>query len=414
MKKESKHLIVLCAIVLCACTANSQESIGVTIDNYTPVNGMFSNPSAIVDQKPWLDIHIAGANAHASNNFVYVPLSRVYDVANYSLTTFDLTKDRAWAQVKAEAVGPSASLSLGRHAVALHTKVRAYGNAQNVPIDHARSFLDGIETLQDSSVFSVNNTRVKTMTWGEVGLTYGRILYQFDKHFVTGAITLNRLLGLQGASMFIDEGSLLVNNGTATLLSGNGKYMYAKPAFTAGGGWSGALGFTYKHMISDATGYVPHSESADCGTLPYKWKVMASVVDIGGIKFKRDALYNKFDTTEDFNGFINAATSGGAGLNELPQDKNTFYAWTPASLNVQADYSFENGVFLNAYLVQRLTLPSSNGPEKSNVLALTPRYERKRFMVALPDTECRFGFTRGGSHGGYRQSGSLYAKARYV
>mgnify|MGYP001433793324 FL=1 len=53
-------------------SANAQEWLGSAFDNYTPSNAMLINPSAIVDQKPWLDIHLIGVGAHGTNNLAYL------------------------------------------------------------------------------------------------------------------------------------------------------------------------------------------------------------------------------------------------------------------------------------------------------------------------------------------------------
>jgi hypothetical protein len=81
---------------------------------------------------------------------------------------------------------PSASLSLGKQAIGLHTSIRSAISINKIPLQYASAFIEGVEG--DSTVFSVNNTRVKSLTWGEVGLSYGRILYQFDKDFLTGEL----------------------------------------------------------------------------------------------------------------------------------------------------------------------------------------------------------------------------------
>src|SRR5690606_19058776 len=40
--------------------------------------------------------------------------------------------------------------------------------------------------------------------------------------------------------------------------------------------------------------------------------------------------------------------------------------------------------FLNVFLIQRLSLPALYGAERANVLALTPRYEKRYLGIALP------------------------------
>ncbi|MDP4845509.1 MAG: DUF5723 family protein [Salibacteraceae bacterium] len=376
-----RYILLISFMLLNHLVLDAQEWIGTTIDNYTPVNSMLINPSAIVDQKPWLDVHLIGVGAHAANNFGYLENSRVLNFAGYQTGKVNLERTNGWAQVNAQILGPSASLSLGKQAIGLHTSIRSAISINKIPLQYARAFIERVEG--DSTVFSVNNTRVKSLTWAEVGLSYGRILYQFDKDFLTGGITVNRLIGLQSATLFIDEGEMLVDNGQGTLLSGNGKYAYAEPAFTMGGGWSTSIGFTYKRMIDDVSSYVPHGKNVRCTTLPYKWKVSASLVDVGGVRVKRNGFYNKFDETDNSDDYLNVL-EGGNGIDALPRDGDRYTAWLPMGLNTQFDFNLKGGIFFNALFSQRLSFPSSYGPDRSNLLAVTARYEKNWLMVALP------------------------------
>lgn len=365
----------------------AQESIGVAIDNHTPVNGMLLNPSAIVDQKPWLDVHLVGFGVHAYNNLIFLTKTTYPRIRETSQIDYNLDRKRTWAQVNADVLGPSASLSLGKHAVGLHTSVRFAANVSRLPnvvaLIYSNAETDEIEG--DSTLLTVKRARAKTLAWGEVGLSYGRILYQFDRHFLTGGVTLNRLLGIQANTFFLREAVVTNDSLSGLEVTGRGKYAYAAPGFTAGGGWSTSIGITYKHMVDDISRYKPHAVNIKCLTLPYRYKIMVALTDVGGIRMKRDALYKKFSDSDDQDQYLNSV--GGTGLtdvSDIPKDGERYIATTPAALTTQFDYNFGWGVFLNGLWVQRLSLPSFYGPERANVLAVTPRYERKWFAAMLP------------------------------
>jgi hypothetical protein len=387
IRKDQVHVRIICFMLfsITAVMVNAQEFIGLAIDNYTPSNGMQLNPSVIVDQKPWLDIQVVGAGAHVTNNFGYIQNSTLLNISNYQNIGFNASRKNGWAQLNTQITGPSASLSLGKYAFGFHSAFRLMGNANKLPIPYAELYTTDPDPIEDSTVFKVNNTRVKSLGWGEIGLTAGAILYQFDKHLITGAITINRLLGLQSVALIIDEGSLMVVNNKGYLLDGNGKYGFANPGFTVGGGWSGSLGFTYKRMLTDISNYVPHGRSFGCHTLGYKWKVSGSIVDLGGIRIKRNSGYNKFTSEDDDDGdaYLNALESGG-DFTGIPVDGSKYTAWLPVGINAQFDYNLQNGIFLNGLITQRASLASSYGPDRSNLIAVSARYERKHFMVLLP------------------------------
>lgn len=369
------------------CFLVAQEGLGASLDNYTPVNGMMLNPSAIVDQKPWLDVHVLGAGVHGTNNFIYVANNTLTKPGALSDLSYNLGRKRVWGQGDAELLGPSASLSLGKHALGLHTAVRGVANVHRFPVVLAVIYANADVSPGDSSLYFTKNMRGKTLLWAEAGLTYGRILHQFDRHLLTGAITLNRLMGLQDNALYVKEARVKVVESQGFLLNPGGKYAYAAPAFNAGGGWSGSIGVTYKRMLDDITSYVPHSRKVSCHTLPYRFRVSVSLIDLGGILMKRNAFYNKFDETENAAEYLQNV--GGAGVVDeggIPRDGDRFFVTTPMAAVVQYDHNFNKGLFFNALWLQRLTPPSFYGPERANLLALTPRYERRWISLSLPIT----------------------------
>lgn len=368
-------------------SASAQESIGVAIDNHTPVNGMMLNPSAIADQKPWIDIHLIGFGVHADNNLIYFSKSKYQQIRDLSALSYNLDRERAWAQTNIDVLGPSASVALGKHGVGFHTAVRFSGNVKRLPNIIAQVYTGLDESsIPDEVSFVAKRTRAKTLAWGEVGLSYARILYQFDRHLITGGVTLNRLLGFQANSFILKRAE--VHYDTVNGLDAEnavGKYSYAAPAFTAGGGWGGSIGITYKRMVDEISKYKPHAINYDCLTLPYRYKIMVALTDIGGIRVKRGGLYNKFDLEDDLSSYFSSI--GGTGLTDIEdilKDGERYTVTTPAALTTQFDYNFGWGAFLNGLWVQRLTPPSFYGPERANLLAITPRYERKWLMVMMP------------------------------
>ena len=70
--------------------------------------------------------------------------------------------------------------------------------------------------------------------------------------------------------------------------------------------------------------------------------------------------------------------------------KNSYKAYLPTALSIQYDYNFENGFFLNGTIVQNLSFFNQLGVHRQNSFAVTPRYERPRFEVAMPITLRRY------------------------
>ena len=380
------------ATLLCFLVATvgsfAQEQMGLVHDNYAPVNGMILNPSAIVDQDVWLDINLVGADVYARNNFAFYPKTTLLKAASWAGTTpqYNLGRKNIKAHLDAEVLGPSASIAFGRHAVGLHTSVRAMANVRKVPGMLGQIAVTEAIPTQDATYIG-RNGRFKTMGWGELGLTYGYMVKQYGRNQFNVAGTVKRLFGIYHADIITKYGEVNVVDQAGTLAALDGKYAYAQPNWKAGRGWGLNLGFTYKKMLEDVSGYLPYTKGAPCEKPDYKYKLGVSLVDAGYIRYKNNAQWGQFDqntTIDDLNSLADPANI--ANDASIPQNGTKFTAATPTGLSGQFDYNFENHFYANATVVQKVTRPGFFGVERANVLSISGRYERKWFGASLPIT----------------------------
>ena len=63
--------------------------------------------------------------------------------AGYQIPSVNLSPDNGWGQVNTQVLGPSASLSLGKHALGLHTSVRASASLSKLPLEYAQLLIQG-------------------------------------------------------------------------------------------------------------------------------------------------------------------------------------------------------------------------------------------------------------------------------
>ncbi len=357
----------------------SQEAIGVITDNFLPVNQVKLNPSEMVDQRPWLSINVTGAHGYIRNNFAYLKDTRLKFYKTEPTPVFDPPSSRfGKAFVVGEVLGPSATLAYKNQAFGIHTSVKTYANFNRIPAVVGQIIADeSAENIEDGR-YSITNGRVKTMSWAQVGLSYGRTLYERNDIVIDGGITINRLIGIHQASLTMREGVVDVINGNGTLRELDGKYSYTEPAFGAGHGWSTTLGFTYKKMNDYTDSYTPHSKGNGCKWLGYKYKIGASLVDLGYIKFKQDARTASLPDT--------ATVNDVEDINQdvLGVDKTKFTGVLPTALSVKVDYNLKENFYVNLIVVQRIGLRNSFGVERSNLVTISPRYESSLFTVSLP------------------------------
>lgn len=357
----------------------SQEGIGALGDNFLPVNQVKINPADMVDQRPWLSINLAGAHGYIRNNFAYLKDTRISYFKTDPTPVFDPPPGRfGKAFVAGEILGPSATLAYRKQAFGFHTSVRTYSNFNRIPAVIGQIIADdGVDNITDGT-YEMNNGRVKTMSWTQVGISYGRILYERNDIRIDAGASINRLIGIHQASLTVRESEVEVINGKGTLKKLDGKYSYSKASFGSGGGWGTTVGVTYKKMNDYSDSYTPHSSSSGCKWLGYKYKIAFSLVDLGYIRFKENARTATLpdsatvDDVEDIN------------VNILGVDESKFTGVLPTALSAQIDYNIKDNFYVNATVIQRVGLRNSFGVERSNMLSVNPRYETSLFTISLP------------------------------
>ena len=258
-------------------------------------------------------------------------------------------------------------------------------NVVNVPGVVGKMATEGGITWADTGIYNVDNVRIKSMTWGELGITYGKILKARGNRMLTGAISVKRLFGFQNASVLVDDGSVDVYDlESASLLSANSKYSYAEPSFNAGRGWGTNIGVTFKKMKKDVTHYMPHSKMSGCEQINYKYKIGVSLLDLGYINFNQGSYYGTYKENTIVND-INSAQDVSDETKAI-QEGTSFTASLPAAASVQFDYNVNDKVYLNGTVIQRIPMANTYGVERANLLAVSARYETKFFGVGLPIT----------------------------
>jgi hypothetical protein len=131
----------------------------------------------------------------------------------------------------------------------------------------------------------------------------------------------------------------------------------------------------------------------------YTLKIGAALLDLGYINFNKNAQQHRAEITQytDITGGEFDNIQGLDAYNELLQQfseeltgsptetliSNEFQMFLPTGISLQADYSFDKNIFLNATIVQALPV-GKPGITRNNIIALTPRYEHRWFSVQMP------------------------------
>jgi hypothetical protein len=374
-----KSILTIGLILYCQSLA-AQEALGLNFDNYTPVNKAQLNPVEIVDQKPWIDIQLAGVGTYLRSSFLYSPTNKIYGLASKDLVLREGVKNNR-ISYNAQIIGPSASIALGRQSFALTTAIRSYGFSSKIPEVIPRIILNNDENLEDGT-YKANNTRVKTMSWFEIGGTYGRILKSKNKDVYSGAITLKSLHGIHESSIYVKDANIDVDNGEFTLNNLDSKYSFTAPSAFSGRGFGMNIGFSYQKKLKNVDQYVPHTSVSDCQSTDYKYKVSASLIDLGYINFKNNS--NSGNLTENSDLEDIDATFNPSLNTENTRQTNRYIGTLPTAFSGQFDYNFQNGLYAGGAFVQKIHKASFKGTERTNLIWAHIRYETKLVTAGIP------------------------------
>lgn len=388
-----------------------QNNFGSLHSNYTPTNSVYINPSSILDANVWLDINLAGVGSYTNNNLVYLNNRRWFDVTRDAINEelvidedeigYKQGRSRYHAYNKTFVTGPSAVWSQGNFAAGIATSGRSYTAVRTLP-EYAGNFIEnGVQSYyeQHDIDYSINNLKVAAIAFAEIKGTFAYTFFKRRQDMFMGGISLSKMFSLGGGALNLYEGQFFVDNDSLLPIAHfEGDAMYTpKGNFNTKGGWGLDIGFTYQKMKGNAMRYFPNSKRMGCNAIPYKYKLAASIMDIGSVKFAEgDYLFSgyNFDAYDWFNysnqdvnedNFTTALQEAESDITN-GQVRKQHKIRLPTYASVQFDYNlWASRIYLNATIIQGLPVPKKRfGIRHANSLSVTPRFESFFFDFAIP------------------------------
>ncbi len=397
-----KTLFVLCCFLSIQITF-SQSFIGYETDNFNGIHGALVNPANIADARIQMDVNVMSAGGVLANDYTGLTLSNITDLIDGNLADINtLSNAQNSVLANAEILGPSFMLNLNeKHSVGLITKARIANTFNNVDGELLDGLIDGFPTADFD--FEQNNLDATTHIWGEVGVSYGRVLfYDYDQHYLKGGVTLKYLMGAgiaQGTSNNL-AGSFSASSNQVNL-TGDFSYLISYDDdqntsdyfqnLSPGFGMDVGLIYEFRTRESRFADADDHFRALNT----YRAKIGVSVLDIGAIKYEDVQL-----TNYDVNGSVNADEAEEDFIDAL---ENNFAGDSitgdvtvalPTRLRVNIDYKIIPKVYANVDINQ--TLIEEDSPYNNNGLnriTFTPRFETRIFSAYLPVTYSALGRT---------------------
>ena len=386
----SKYLILFCVFLTCLNpqrSAFSQTLIGGQIDNRAGIKGLTLNPANVINPRLKAEFNLITSSAYLGNDYIALNITDLEKIINLSSLQKNINinpkPDNNFVG-NLDVLGPGFQINLdSRNSLALTTRVRTFFNFNNIGGD----FFKTIIGEEDSETYTLvmEDLSGVAQVWGELGLTYGRVLLQKENYSLSSGLTLKYLGGAGGVVGSSDLlGGVYLETPNTLTTRGNLDFGYSSEFYSGGSvfekirpGFGMDLGIIFELQSQSQNAYIDG----------YKFKAGISVLDIGSIK------YSDFENWDyDMNNSVDLDLVDIDNVGEFLEenysgeklDPNTTLAM-PTSLQIFADLSISNKIYVSALgsLSLRDTgkIPAS---QLINSIVVTPRLETGWLSIYSP------------------------------
>ncbi len=421
-----KKIFLISIIALFSGETFSQISLGLVNGNYSGSNSLMINPSLMANSRLKADINLFSINAFEENNYLYFParessliklFNGAYDYRLYAkpygdgerrVCSYYDNKSLKNIFENVRITGPSAMLSVHDHVFAVSTGFRAMSSTRRLPYNLANFSYYGMDFKPQHNVYFMDdNYDIASMAWGEVKFSYATVFNRSNNNHWSVGISAGPAFGYAGAYMSGgDTRYIAYNDSILNVEHLDAEFGLSLPVnydaddvnyfdqVIKGYGWGMDIGVSWQYRDKPYQKRFPRN----CYKRTfedYKFRVGVSILDIGWVKFSKNAERHVYNNVS--NNLINVNgmqyTNVGDQMNSLSElfygdpdaslEGNSIKIFMPASLSVQIDYHLADWWYINGTLI----LPAKYASpmvERPMVLAVTPRFESRFLEVNLP------------------------------
>lgn len=403
-----KALTLISSLLLVVTIAPAQEQLGLRLGNYAGITSLQLNPSWQVNGPLKWDVNLVAGGVFTHQDYLYGQrgsMLKLFTTGGEVITADDPTGADGSQEVNGVpfyfqtnrnydlqqssfGMAPSFLFNLREH---------SFGAAFS-----ARTFVSGYQLDGDLGYYNVSDTniyvgqidpmQIGAMSWAEAGFTYARTVSTGRAVEVNAGGTLKFLVGFDALS---------IRNLTSTDVYRADDEIALGPAdlqMAYATGYDGDNGYSLRRngfgMAADlgVTWIRPETGRSD---KPYRWKVGVSLLDVGRVRYRRDASVYRF-TSADSSYFAGAPfeeirdpddlidainNSGNSASAELTGE--SFGMWTPMALSVQFDAPVIRKLYVSGTAVIGMHF-RGDAVERSDLLAVTPRLEHRWLELGIP------------------------------
>lgn len=373
-----------------------------------------SNPALVNNALTGAEINLVSVNALAGNNAYQVSGSWLMkaDFETEAREGYDYSKmsngqrKKAWANV--DIMGPAASFSIKKqYQFGIYTRFRAIVNAGNITNEQFNVYTNENDPKYYNHTFDFKKVGASAHAFGEIGITYGKMLRD-DEYYKFGiGVTLKYLVGYAAINAYAGDLTYQRLGDSAIYAKGDLTTLYTyntvpgQSADLAQRAGRGGLGLDIGLQYAFHPDYDPNKP-----TSKYLYKVGVSITDIGSVGYVCDAGSAAYT--------VNAGKTNFNDLELVDQDQQEYSYYLnrqleskrltvkdkgekfriglPTAFRANLDYNLGGGLFVSVNTL--LNMKGSNGtiyrPGYVSYLNITPRIDGNFFKFGLPITLMRY------------------------
>ncbi|MBK8949397.1 MAG: hypothetical protein IPM68_11225 [Flavobacteriales bacterium] len=285
-------------LVFVTISGRAQEQFGLVHGNWSGPDALALDPTRSAGQWPYASIRLVGADLFAWNDLVALngdDHSLLREVRNgvrgqaptEIILRESLRGDSKQGAVVAALPGPAFSLASGRHGFGIALRTRSVTSITGVSPHLGRFIVHGFDHRpQHGQRYRDEHVRAIAAAWSELSLNYAHIIRASGFDIWRAGASVRWQVPHAGAAFRLDVlDYTVVDSMRAEVHEVSGSYGVAMPSGVAGSGWGADLGISYERTMEEADGYLPHRASNGCMAIPYRYRISASIVDLGGMRF---------------------------------------------------------------------------------------------------------------------------------
>lgn len=415
-----KKIILFFSLLLGFCSFAQDHFSGISTSNRVGILNGAINPAEFSNLSKKFEINFYGLSFDVSNN--KIGFNDLTSDTNLEDLIFTGTES-ANLRIDGQILGPSFAMKWRKWGFGITTKANIKFDVVDVDTSLGNAIFNNNLTLNNTLLNQTGNQRLSGTSYGEVGLSVARNVFENDKHKFDAGITLKFLFpgsysnfgfsNLSGSITKDVNGTFLTTDQPANLniaYSGNLANSfsnfddYTKSVFGGLNGVATDIGFNYQWKD---------------GKDKYKIKAGLAIRNIGSMTFKDDNNYNTNYTLsipssnpldlslfENINNLseVEEVLFNNNYLDINNQNKTDFRVNLPTLLTMYADFKIVSKVFVTGYLQQKMNNDDGNDQITArNIFSVTPRVNLGFFEAYLPvstddvsGTNVGFGFRLAG------------------